>query len=195
MKKYVKEDLSYYDTLLEQGEITLEEYITQQLTKLRVPQQDMIDELDLVASIRPYFPDLIDYCGVNDAPFTVVSAGLDFVIRHFLTRARVEDRVEICAPQTRFTEQTIQITFPPLKDETSLDFKQDLVKDYQRHGYTVFYIGDALSDYNAVRQAKYSFAIQGSNLDQLCKREKIPYQIINNFKDVIDALDAMKLTS
>jgi len=116
LKKYVNEDLSCYDALLEQGEITLEECITQQLSKLRIPQRDMLYELDRVISIRPYFPDLIDYCRVNDAPFTIVSAGLDFVIKHFLTRARVENQVEIYAPQTRFTDHKIQFTFPPLKE-------------------------------------------------------------------------------
>ncbi|MHA2428603.1 MAG: MtnX-like HAD-IB family phosphatase [Candidatus Hermodarchaeia archaeon] len=185
LQTYVAEDLSRYDALLASGAITLEECLTQQLSKLHVPPQDMLDELDQVIVIRPYFLDLIDYCRVNAIPFTIVSAGLDFVITHVLAKAGVKDHVPIYAPHTQFTDRTLQVTFPPLTDPTSLDFKQACVKDHQRRGYTVFYIGDAESDFNAVRQANYSFVIQGTTLAQLCTTEKIPHLLIDDFRRTV----------
>jgi 2,3-diketo-5-methylthio-1-phosphopentane phosphatase len=193
LQTYVPEDLSHYDALLASGTMTLEDCLTQQFSKLRVPPQDMLDELDRVTVIRPYFTDLVNYCHVNTIPFTVVSAGLDFVIEHVLTQVGTIDRVAIHTPHTQFTNDTLQVTFPPLHDPTSLDFKQEFVKDHQRYGFTVFYIGDAESDFNAVRQANYSFVVRGTTLARLCKTEKIPHCPIDDFKVVIDTLEAMKL--
>ena len=191
LRKYVKEDWEIFGTSFEKGEITLEECIQRQLSMLTVPRQVMLEELERVTIIRSHFSDLVEYCGLRGVPFVIVSAGLDFVIQHFLQRASVAGPVEIHVPRSRFIGLYLNLTFPPLNDESSLDFKQDLVKDYQRQGYTVFYVGDGLSDYNAVRQAQYSFVIKGSKLAMLCHRERIPHQGIRDFQEVIDSMDSM----
>jgi 2-hydroxy-3-keto-5-methylthiopentenyl-1-phosphate phosphatase len=173
--------------------MTLEDCLTQQFSKLRVPPQEMLEELDNVTVIRPYLTDLVNYCHEKTIPFTVVSAGLDFVIEHILTQISIIDRVAVHTPHTQFINDILHVTFPPLHDPTSLDFKQEFVKDHQRCGFTVFYIGDAESDFNAVRQANYSFVVRGTPLARLCKTEKIPHCLIDDFKTVIDTLETMRL--
>jgi len=51
---------------------------------VRVSKSKILDELNGVTKFRPGFDNLIDYCKTNRYPLVLVSAGLDFVIKHFL---------------------------------------------------------------------------------------------------------------
>ena len=54
----------------------------------------------------------------------------------------------------------------------------------------VAYIGDGLADYHAARNADFSFAIKGSKLAELLKRDGIPHKEISDFQEVVEIIDA-----
>lgn len=191
LEKFVKDDWKAFDLQYERGEISIEECMQKQLAMLSVPKHVMLRELEKVTVIRPNFENLIEYCKMKSVLFIIVSAGLDFVIRHFLELNGWEDLVKVKAAKTTFTDDGIKLTFPDLVDETSIDFKEDLVKYYKRQGYTVIYVGDGISDYNAVRNADYSFVIKRSKLADLCKRNRIPHREIIDFQEVVDTIKAI----
>ena len=83
----------------------------------------------------------------------------------------------------------MKIDFLKLIDSTSSDFKEDRVKNYQKAGKKVCYVGDGRSDFTAIRRADIAITIEGSQLSKLCEKEKIPYQEISHFKEVISYLD------
>ncbi len=188
LDKFVKEEWRNFDTYYERGEITFEECIQKQFSKLKVSEELMLKELDKVTSFRLHFMDLVKHCDKKGISFIVVSAGLDFIIRHFLDTIAWDTPVKIYSAKSRFTDKGIKLAFPELFNCTSLDFKEDLVNHYKKQGFRTFYLGDGLSDFNAVRSADFSFVIMDSKLAKLCKREKLPHLEINDFQEVINAL-------
>jgi HAD superfamily phosphoserine phosphatase-like hydrolase len=173
---------------LEKGKITLEECIQKIVSMLDLPKHLILKELEQVTFVRPSFKYLVDYCKTQKIPLFIVSAGLDFIIEHFLEPTKWGDLLKIHAAKTSFTNMGIQLTFPALLDKTSLDFKEDLVKHQKKQGRKAIYIGDGNSDYRAVKKADFVFAIRGSELATLCKRSGILHREINDFKEVVDAI-------
>lgn len=131
LERFAEGDWRTFDLLYERGEITLEECMQRQFSMLRAPKPLMLRELEKAVFFRSGFKALAEYCRIRRIPLVVASAGLDFVIRHFLEREGWGEPIEVYAAKTVFTEEGIELTFPGLMDETSADFKEDLVKHYK----------------------------------------------------------------
>ena len=86
LEKFGQGDWRAVDEQYVKGEITLEECLRRQGAMVRASKPQILAELDQVTKLRPGFDDLVTYCNTNRFPLAVVSAGLDFVIKHFLTR-------------------------------------------------------------------------------------------------------------
>jgi 2,3-diketo-5-methylthio-1-phosphopentane phosphatase len=194
LETFGKENWRLYDTYLERGDITLEECIQKQMAMLTVPKQQILKMLINIVSLRSHFKELLYFCRVNRIPFIIVSGGLDFVITHILKKYTISKGVKVHSGKTHFTKEGIQFKFPQLKDPKSIDFKEDLVKYYRIKGFKVFFIGNGISDYNAVRNADFSFVIEKSKLSRLCKEEELPHQDFNDFQTIIDFLINEKIT-
>ena len=193
LNKFVNEDWKKFDEQLEREEITLEECMEKQYSLLKAPKAVMLKELEKGIFFRSNFDKLVEYCRTQNFPFVIVSAGLDFIIKHFLEQKGLEEVIEIHAAKTQFTSDGITLTFPKLFDKTSANFKDDLVKYYKTQGYRVIYIGDGLSDYTAVRKADFSFIIKDSSLATLCKEEKLQCQEITDFQEAIDKIKTFSM--
>ena len=184
LDKFSKENWRTIIQQYEQGKITLEECLNILWSKIHIPKRVILRELEKVASIRPNFNNLMKYCRQHDIPSIICSAGLDFIISHLLDLTGYRDQIKIVSLKTQYQDNRITITFPKLLDNTSIDFKEDLVKYYKRSGSTVFFIGDGISDYNAVLKADVSFTVKDSELSIFCKKHGIPHQEINDFEEV-----------
>ena len=135
LDKYTKRDRSRYVLQYQSGALTLEEYLQKQYSLLTIPKHVMLKELDSITSIRPHFKELVLFCKMQDIPFIVVSAGLDFIIHHFLDQTGCRDLVDIYAAKTTIENYHIKLTFPKRLNDTSTDFKEDLVIQYKKRGY------------------------------------------------------------
>ena len=124
-------------------------------------------------------------------PFIIVSAGLDFVIRHFLELKGLKNKIEIRAVKTTIQNGRTKLSLPKLLDKASIDFKEDLVKYYTKQGKRVIYIGDGTSDYNAIKNADFPFVIKDSKLADLCKRTKVLHKEITDFQKVINFIKTL----
>ncbi|MFX0065111.1 MAG: MtnX-like HAD-IB family phosphatase [Candidatus Hermodarchaeota archaeon] len=188
LNKFVHEDWKKFDEQLEKGEITLQECMEKQYSLLKAPKAVMLKELEKGIFFRSNFDKLVEYCRAQNFPFVIVSAGLDFAIKHFLEQKGLEEVIKIHAAKTKFTSDGITLSFPRLYAKTSANFKDDLVKYYKKQKYHVIYIGDGISDYTAVRKADFSFVIKDSSLATLCKREELQCQEITDFQEAIDKI-------
>jgi 2-hydroxy-3-keto-5-methylthiopentenyl-1-phosphate phosphatase len=145
----------------------------------------------MIPSVRLNFDKLTQFCKTQKIPLVIVTAGLDFVINHFLERKRLRKLVKVYAPKSRITAKGIKFSFPKLFDEASINFKDDLVRYYKRLGKKTVYIGDGFADFNAARNADFSFAIKDSKLAELLKNDRIPHKEISDFLEVVEALRKM----
>jgi len=189
LSQFAHGDWRAIDEQLERGEITLEECLTKQFAMVKETEERLLKEVEGVASFRPGFVDLVDYCETNRYPFVIVSGGMDFIIKHLLRAQKLLDRVEIVAPKAKATKGGVTFRFPKLSQVGSLNFKDDLVRTYENNSGESVYIGDGLSDLAAITRANIRFAIRGSRLSKLCRREGIDFQEIDDFHDVLRNLE------
>jgi len=188
LEKFAEGDWRTFDEQLEKGEITLEECLRKQFSTVRVSKKLILKEIEPVLSVRPNFEKLVEYCSTYKIALILVSAGLDFVIRHFLEQRGWGGFMEVYAPKATCTVKGIKFTFPKLFDEASISFKDDLVRRCKREGNNVVYVGDGFADYHAARNADLAFAIKGSKSAELLKREGIVHKEISDFQDVVEAM-------
>jgi 2-hydroxy-3-keto-5-methylthiopentenyl-1-phosphate phosphatase len=188
LARFAQGDWRQFDRQFENGEITLEECLNKEFSLMRVSEEQILEELKDVVTFRPSFKKLAEYCKENRIPLIIVSAGLDFVIKHFLKLNSCLNLVEVYSAKTTFSAQGIKFTFPTLVNKTSENIKHDMVGQYRSQHGEVIYVGDGLADYSAAKDADYSFAIKGSRLAKLCKSRGIPCRNIIDFQDVIEAI-------
>jgi 2,3-diketo-5-methylthio-1-phosphopentane phosphatase len=188
LARFAQGDWRLFERQFENGKITLEECLTRQFSLVRASEKQILEELKGVVTFRPDFKKLVECCRENHIPLIIVSAGLDFVIQHFLKLNHCQDLVEVYAAKTAFSANGIRFTFPTLLYKSSDNFKHDIVKHYESQGRKVVYIGDGSADYKAAKNSDYSFAIEGSRLARLCKSHGIPCKNITDFQKVIEAI-------
>jgi len=170
----------------EAGEITLEDSIREEFAMINAPENMILNALDKVVSLRPHFDELIGYCRKNDLPFNIVSAGLEFSIRHFLNHENWLKFIQIYAPKAQYTGHGYSLSFSKFFDESSINFKHDLVKYHRKRGNRVIFIGDGLGDIPAAREADLRFAIKGSKLAEACLKGNFTCSEVIDFQEVID---------
>jgi 2-hydroxy-3-keto-5-methylthiopentenyl-1-phosphate phosphatase len=189
LKKFAEEDWSVFDRQLERGEITLEECLRKQFSTVKVSRQRILEATEQFMSFRPGFENLVEQCNTNNVPLVIVSAGLNFVIEHFLQQNGWQGLVMVHAPKAKCTVDGVKFSFPKLLDTTSLDFKQDMVKHYRRLGNKVMYVGDGIGDYHAATDADFLFAIKSSKLAEMLSVSKIPHEETTSFTAIVQAIE------
>ncbi|MGD1060044.1 MAG: haloacid dehalogenase-like hydrolase, partial [Methanomassiliicoccales archaeon] len=131
---------------------------------------------------------LVDRCSSNEIPFHIASAGLDFVIDHYLERAGVLGEVEVHALRSSWDGRTISLDFPHLKNEGARSFKEDVVIELRKRGKEAIYIGDGLSDLDGARSADITYAVKGRPLGRLLSAMGIDSIAFENFGEIIESM-------
>ncbi|TMI31392.1 hypothetical protein E6H27_06445 [Candidatus Bathyarchaeota archaeon] len=188
LEKFAQGDWRAVDDQYVKGEITLEECLRRQGAMVRTSKSKILDELNEFTKFRPGFDNLIDYCKTNRYPLVLVSAGLDFVIKHFLERKKWRNKVELYAAAAKCTPTGIKFDFLKLKDNRSMNFKDDAVRYYKTRADAVAYIGDGRWDLHALRNADLRFVIRGSKLSELCKEQEIQATKVSDFNEMVVSL-------
>jgi len=186
--RFGKGDWRTVDDQYVRGKITLEECVRLQGAMVQAPKSQMLRYLDEVTELRPNFDKLIDFCMTNHFPLVIVSAGLDFVIKHFLTREKFQDKVELFAASAKCTPTGIKFAWPKMKSNRSMNLKDDIVRYYKRSADTVAYIGDGRWDIHALRNADRRFVVKNSKLAELCREQEIQATGIIDFQEVVRPL-------
>ena len=188
LAQFADGDWREYDHQYERGEISLEECLRQQYRMIEEPRKKLLDAVDGVTTFRAGFDGLVAFCRQRGISFTIVSAGLDFVIAHLLRCRNLEKLIVVSAPKSKSTSRGIILDFSGLPQGGSSNFKSGLVKSIQARRTKVAYIGDGFSDYEAIRQANLRFVIRGSRLAEQCRRDDIRCHEITDLGEVTRSL-------
>ncbi|MHA2248959.1 MAG: MtnX-like HAD-IB family phosphatase [Candidatus Kariarchaeaceae archaeon] len=187
LEYFVTENWKIYDEYLKEGKISLEECIAKQFRMVKAPAEDIIKQLEEKVVYRNNFEELRNYCMKKGIDLVIVSAGLDFVIEHFLQKQNWTN-VQIIAAKSNFTKYGIEFSFPERVNKNAKNFKDDFVISQKTRGKKVIYIGDGLSDYEAVRSADFTYVIKGTMLEEVCKKEGIKHFSFIDFSEIIEDL-------
>jgi 2-hydroxy-3-keto-5-methylthiopentenyl-1-phosphate phosphatase len=188
LRKFAMGDWRSFDQKYERGEITLQECLRSQGRLVKTPEMVLVAEMERVTGFRSHFDKLVQYCRHNKVPLVAVSAGLDFVIRDLLRMKGWNNLVKLSAAKAECTPDGIKFTFPRLHDRTSLSIKDDLVKYYKAKGKRVAYVGDGIWDIHALKEADHPFAVKGSRLAELCRRQGVPAREVSDFLEMVTTL-------
>jgi 2-hydroxy-3-keto-5-methylthiopentenyl-1-phosphate phosphatase len=165
--------------------MTLEESMKKQFKLIKISEKEIIEELEKVTEFRPNFDKFVKYCQDTSLMAKVVSAGLDFIIFHFLKKIA---EIEIFAARTTFSSDGIDIEFDVFFEKSSTDFKNDIVKHYKQRDFTVYFVGDGSSDYGAVVDADFNFVVKNSKLHKYCLDNQINHLPFEDFNEIVSYL-------
>ena len=127
LDRFSEEDWRKMDVQYKKGEISLEECLQNQFSKLNLDKTQIIHTVIQFAHLRTHFQEFVEYCRTESIPLIIVSAGLDFIIRHFMEINRWSNNIQIYSPRSEITSKGVSFTFPKLLQKTSTNFKDDLV--------------------------------------------------------------------
>lgn len=166
------------------GKMSLKEYQEITFREIRADRPAMQHYVKEHATLRPWFPELRQFCHSHGIPLAVVSQGLDFYISALLERDGFGD-VPVYAVDTSFKDGRISYHYNhayPGKEEQG-NSKALVVESFQSRDYYVVYAGDGASDLEASRQADLVFAHR--TLARFCDDEGISYQPFQDFRAIL----------
>lgn len=111
LKKFAEGDWKAIEDEFERGDITFEECLRRQFAMIKVSEKKLLDELRPVTILRPNFGNFVEFCEKQRIPLTIVSGGLDFYIRHFLSLEGLLEREHSCS-EGRVHDQRYPGYFP-----------------------------------------------------------------------------------
>ncbi len=144
-------------------------------------------EIEAVLDTIPFdmgFAALSNYCRHQGYPLAIVSDGLQWYIEYILKRQGISG-LTIYANQIEFKPSGFEISFPWYNPETPRRgvSKPMIIQRYQKSGSRVVFIGDGLSDVEAVSIADKVYA--KSRLLEYCRQNNLP---VTGFIDMTDLL-------
>jgi 2-hydroxy-3-keto-5-methylthiopentenyl-1-phosphate phosphatase len=165
------------------GEISTQEELQGCFATIKASRDDM--EAALVSiGIDPAFPAFLDFCRQRRYRFAIVSDGLDWIIDFILDRHGI-DGLSVYCNEVRFQPDGFRFSFPlydpgsPLRGVS----KPSIVRRYQLAGFKVVFIGDGLSDTDAVEVADVVYA--RATLLDYCRKQGIDAIGFSDFSDLL----------
>jgi 2,3-diketo-5-methylthio-1-phosphopentane phosphatase len=174
---------------LASGEITLREALALEASFVTAS----LDEADAVLQSKvrfdPTFAAFVMACEAREAALTIVSSGIEPLIRRALARQGL-DRLALVANPVTILPDGWRIDFRDESDNGN--DKAGLVRAARAGGASTIYIGDGRSDYDAALAADRRFAKRGRNLEAFLQREGVPFEAFSSFAEITSALAALR---
>ncbi|KAF9924547.1 hypothetical protein FBU30_005519 [Linnemannia zychae] len=167
--------------------------------------------------LDPGFAHFYQYTKAQDIPFSIVSCGLDCVIKDFMGWHLGKDEAEklvILANHGEIIGRQWNVTYyddsPFSHDKSSCireskaAFKKTLVEEQKKREeaeetmsqkeeeHIVVFCGDGISDLSAAREADVLFARKGRDLEKYCKTHKIPFFAFDTFDEVTATIQGLQ---
>jgi len=169
------------------GQITSHERLRQECEVVGQVSRHRFTELLERFELDPFFVKFVQFCEQNGIDLTVVSDGLDFYVKHLLTREGLS-QVPFFANHLEFAEQeygALLVPSFPHRDAECPDCgncKRNHVVTRSGDDDLIVYIGDGYSDRCPVKYADVVFAKR--NFIKHCQRQNITYHEFLHFGDV-----------
>lgn len=165
----------------QRSEISTMEEIEQVFKTVKATRQEMESFLRSV-QLDPGFISLLFFCRERGYPFAIVSDGLRWYIDYVLDIYSLSVSA-VYASEIEFVDEGFSFKYPwfdpvyPMRSTA----KPAIVKDYQRRGYKVVFVGDGLSDVEAAEVANVVYA-----KDVLLQETRARGIAVKEFQDLHD---------
>lgn len=178
---------SKYEEQWEKGEISTQQEIEMTFETVHASRVQMEASL-LEVALDPGFPNFLKLCRVREYEFAIVSDGLSWYIKYLLARDGIFD-VPIFANLIHFEDEGFRFEYPWFDSSCPMRAvcKSEVIRRYKSEGTKVIYIGDGVSDYEAVGVADVIYAT--GNLASYCKSIGYPAKEFLNFETLLAEWD------
>lgn len=187
-KKFASGDCDQLVKLWTRGEISTPEEIQGCFATIHATRQEMEAEL-LTLPIDQGFTKLLDYCRHQGYQLAILSDGLQWYIEFILNHHGISG-LTIYANQIIFNDNGFEISFPWYDPKTPKrgTSKPMIIKHYHSLGCQVVFIGDGLSDLEAVQVANKIYA--KGRLLEMCNNNNLPATGFSNLIDLVNLMQS-----
>ncbi len=178
-------DWASYESDLQGKRLTLRDVLAAQTRFVRGSLDDADALVARRAHVDPSFVALVRHCKRENVPVLVLSSGIAPLIQRALAREGIRD-VPIYANDVVASPDGWTMRF---RDESDNGHdKAAAVRALQRDGYTVIFVGDGHSDFDAALAADVCFAKRGHALERFLQQRGAGYEPFSTFAEVEAAL-------
>jgi len=155
-----------------QGHVSTPQEMQGCFSSMKASCEEMEAVLDTVI-IDPAFPRIVAFCEQRGYPLAILSDGLRWYIEYVLGHHGISG-LPIFANEILFSPDGYQITTPWYHPQTPRRgvSKPAIIQKYKDEGFEVVFIGDGLSDLEAVHVADQVYA--RDELLEYCQEKDIP---------------------
>jgi len=165
---------------IKKGRMSVFEAIERELETVKVGWDEAVESLRKAVHVDPAFAGFVDWCRAEGFPLTVLSSGMEPVVRLFVG----EFGIPFFAHPVEVSEEGWIYRRNPLHD------KKAILKSAKQAGEIVF-VGDGTSDVAAVDYTDVLLAKQGQFLAEYCGANGITFYPFEDFRDVQGTLESL----
>ncbi len=170
---------------LHRGELSLRDALEREAELVRVSIDDAAALLEREVRFDASFAAFVEACEANGMPVTVVSSGVEPLIRLALKREGLE-RLTVIANGVEALPAGWRLHFrDPVGNGTD---KAAIVSAAREQGARTVFIGDGRSDYDAALTADVAFVKRNSRLESFLAERGVPFEVFASFAEVTRAL-------
>jgi 2-hydroxy-3-keto-5-methylthiopentenyl-1-phosphate phosphatase len=172
---------------LQRGDVTLREALQTEASLVRSGFDEACAVLERAVTFDPAFGDFVADCERRGIALTIVSSGVEPVIRRALERHGL-GAVAVVANGLDPDPSGWHIRF---RDELANGTdKAGVVRAACERGQFTTYVGDGLSDYDAALVAGYVYAKRGRRLERFLERRGVPFTAFESFRELVGRIGA-----
>lgn len=183
-EKYVPELYKKYYQEIKAGNISVREYIKDQLEAIQMAKEDYIRTLGKEMQIDLSFKNFLK----KNWNFLIVSAG---TVQNVFYSLKENDifvpKDKIISNQLSFNGKNLKVEAPQLyyHQSNGID-KAQIIKDYQQQGYQVIFIGDSISDFEGAKISDYVYAKKQQQLVTFLQEQELSFFEYENFDEIVN---------
>jgi 2-hydroxy-3-keto-5-methylthiopentenyl-1-phosphate phosphatase len=165
------------------GEISTQQELRACFGTIKASRAEM-ESLLTTIPMDPAFPEFLGFCQKQGYRFAIVSEGLGWCVDYVLRRHGICG-ITVYSNEIHFEPDGFRFSFPWYHPESPLRgvSKSALVRRYQAQGDRVVFIGDGLSDTDAVEVADVVYA--RAKLLEYCSKRGIQAVGFSDFADLL----------
>ncbi|MGG5373287.1 HAD-IB family phosphatase [Enterococcus sp. AZ196] len=174
-QKYLRE--------IRNGNISVRKYIKEQLEAIRITKEEYIRTLRNEMQIDLTFKNFL----IKNWDFMIVSAGTLQNVFYSLEAKGIDiSQKQIISNQLTFNGEELKVEAPRQYDDQENGInKAEVIRNYQRQGYQVVFIGDSISDFEGAKVSDIVYAKKSQKLAKYLKAQNIPFIEYQNFDEIV----------
>jgi HAD superfamily phosphoserine phosphatase-like hydrolase len=173
---------------LDRREITLRDALALEASYVRVTLDEADAVLAGVVRVDPSFAGFVAACEARGIALTVVSSGIEPLIRRALARHGLA-RLALIANPVRPSPAGWRIDFRDASENGN--DKAALIRAASAAGFDTLFVGDGRSDYDAALAADRRFAKRGRYLERYLSERGVAFESFSSFAEVTAALESV----